>query len=472
LPSSEPRGDVHTDLAYLSAYDAGRLIERRDLSPVELTKALLERIDMLNPRLSAFLTIVPERAMADALAAEERSRRNERLGPLDGVPHSIKDVEPTEDIRTTSGSNWDRNRVPDHDSIVAERMRAAGSPLLGKTNTPHAGYKDMTDNLLGPASRNPWDLSRTPGGSSGGASAAVSAGLGALAQGGDGGGSLRIPASFTGTVGFKPSQGRVPMWPGGDWYGSIVSTKGPITRTVLDAALMLNALCGPDRRDPLCIDSPAPDFVAATSQSVRQLKVAWSPDLGHMNVEPDVAEACNRAAMRFVELGCQVTEVPITWGAAARNIMSLIWAVMYAEKFDARVEEHPEWIEPSLMGIIRDGATRGAVEFRRALSQRADLYNRVRGLFDDYDLLVTPTMPDTAWPVDREPETPLFDRVGFTCPFNLTGNPAVSVPCGFDRHGRPIGLQIVAGWHRDALALTAAARFEESYPWPIIPTGI
>lgn len=460
-----------TDLAYLSAHETGRLIATGQLSPVELTRVLLDRIDELNPRLNAFLTITPERAMSDARAAEERARRGERIGPLDGVPHSIKDLEPTKGIRTTGGSMWTRDQVPDHDSLVAARMRAAGSPLLGKTNLPHAGHKDMTDNLLGVPTRNPWDLTRTPGGSSGGAAAAVAAGLGALGQGGDGAGSVRIPASFTGTIGVKPSHGLIPKWPSIDWYASL-ATAGPITRTVLDAAHMLTALAGPDRRDPLCIDGAVPDFVEATKRSLHGLKVAWSPDFGHVNVAPDVADACAKAALTFAELGCAVTEESITWGSLARDIIAATWGIHFAARFAERAEEHPEWIEPSLMEFVRDGHTRSALEYRHLLARRAELYDQVRRHFDDYDLLLSPTMPDTAWPVDREPDIPLFDRLGFLYPFNLTGHPAVSVPCGFDQNGRPIGLQIVAGWHRDDLAITAAARFEENRPWPIIPADI
>ena len=457
-----------TDIAYLSAHQTSQLIDTGQLSPVELTRILLDRIDTLNPHLGAFLTVTPERAMADARAAEERARRGERIGPLDGVPHSIKDTEPPEGIRTTRGSLFTRDDIPDHDSLVVARMRATGSPLLGKTNMPQEGHKDVTDNLLGPPARNPWDLSRTPGGSSGGAAAAVSAGMGALAQAGDAAGSTRIPASFTGLVGVKPSNGLVPQWPGGD----SLTCKGPITRTVLDAALMLNVMAGPDPRDPLSIDAPVPDFVKATNRPLRGLKVAWSPDLGHVDVAPDVADACAKAALTFAELGCDVTEETITWGSLARDIAELTWGTLLAEFFAERVEEHPEWIEPSLMDLIRDGQGRSAVECQRVSVRRIELYDRVRRLFDDHALLLTPTMPDTAWLADREPDLPMFGRVAFTCPFNLTGHPAVSVPCGFDRHGRPIGLQIVAGWHRDDLALAAAARFEQACPWPTIPTGI
>ena len=457
-----------TDIAYLSADETSQLIAAGQLSPVEITQALLDRITELNPRLNAFLTVTPERALADARSAEDRARRGARIGPLDGVPHSIKDSDATTGIRTTHGSMFTRHLVPDRDSVVVERMRATGSPLLGKTNMPQVGHKDMTDNLLGSPARNPWDLSRTPGGSSGGAAAAVAAGLGALATGSDGAGSIRIPSAFTGLVGVKPSHGLIPLWPTWD----PLTVKGPITRTVMDAALLLDALAGPDRRDRSSIDAPPPDFVAATRRTVSGLRVAWSPDFGHVRVAPDVADACSRAALRFADLGCEVTEVPIGWGPLAAEIVKPMWAAPLAEFFDARAKEHPEWVEPSLRHFIREGQQGSAIDYERALSRRVELYDQLRCLFDEYDLLLSPTMPDTAWPADREPDTPLFARLGFTFPFNLTGLPAVSVPCGLDRSGRPIGLQIATGWHRDDLALAAAARFEEANPWPVIPTGL
>jgi Asp-tRNA(Asn)/Glu-tRNA(Gln) amidotransferase A subunit family amidase len=458
---------AETDLWYLSAEESGQLIEAKKLSPVELTEAVLERMDEVDPHLGAFITPTPQRAREDATAAEARALRGERLGPLDGVPHSIKDLEPTAGIRTTGGSLRTRDHVPAHDSLVVARMRATGSPLLGKTNTPHAGYKDMTDNLLGPPTRNPWDRTRTPGGSSGGAAAAVAAGMGALAQGGDGAGSVRIPAALCGVVGIKPSNGLIPKWPSDDVFATL-ATAGPLTRTVTDAALMLDALAGPDRRDPTCIDRPPPDFVAACQRSVRGLRVAWSPDLGHATVDPAVAGIAASAAARFGDLGASVEEVSITWGELAREIIVPTWGIHFAARLAGLAGTHPDWLEPSLLAFVRDGQARGATDYRRLLARRADLYDRVRRTFDTYDLLLTPTMPVTAWPVDGEPG-PLFDRLPFTYPFNLTGHPAASVPCGVDPGGLPVAVQIVAGWHRDALVLAAAARFEELQPWPPPP---
>ena len=245
------------ELCFLPAIELARLVRSRELSPVEIVDALLTRIARLNPTLAAFITVTAERARAEAKAAEGRAVRNQFLSPLDGLPYTLKDLEPTAGVRTTFGSKWFEHHVPAEDGAVAARLRASGGILLGKTNTPHFGYKDMCDNLIGPPCRNPWKLDRTSGGSSGGAAAALATGLGPLAHGSDGAGSIRIPAALCGVVGFKPSFGRVPFHPNPD-YWSARSHNGPMARTVRDAALMLTAVAGPDARDPLTIEAPPP----------------------------------------------------------------------------------------------------------------------------------------------------------------------------------------------------------------------
>lgn len=461
---------THDELAYLSAAESGELIAKGELSPIELTSSLLERIEERDSELNSFLTVTADIALSAARSAEKRALAHERIGPLDGVPHSLKDHEATKGIRTTDGAMWNRDRVPTHNSIVSERMLATGSPLLGKTNVPNGGYKEITENFLGPAARNPWDVSRTPGGSSGGAAAAVAAGFGALAQGGDGAGSIRIPASFSGVVGFKPSAGRVPIWPTSEW-GVSVSIKGPLTRTVIDSALMAEAMAGFDERDPFSIDATVPDLVAATRRPIAGLRVAYSPDMGWAKVNPEVAAVCAKAVLAFEDLGCTVSEERITWGTLARDTMRPVWHIGFAAAFAEHAVEFPQWIEPSLQAIIDDARRFSALDYQRALGDRTRLYHEVRGLFTDFDLLITPTMPDVAYPAEGEPDISLFDRLPFTYPFNLTGHPAITVPCGFDHLGRPIGLQIVADFHRDDIAVTAASRFEEAHPWPIRPPG-
>src|SRR5215212_8206702 len=266
------------DFCYTSALDLGRMIRARDVSPVEIATAVLDRIDRLNPTLNAFLTPTPELALEGARAAEARALAGALRGPLDGIPVSIKDLEPMAGVRCTYGSKWTENNIAPEDGGATERIRKAGGVLLGKTNTPHFGYKDMCDNFLGEPCKNPWNLTRTSGASSGGAGASVAAGLGPVAHGSDGAGSVRIPAALCGIFGMKPSFGRVPYSPIADFWGGR-SHVGPMTRTVRDAAILLGVMAGPNDRDPLSIDGPVPDFLGACKGDLKGLRVVWSPDL-------------------------------------------------------------------------------------------------------------------------------------------------------------------------------------------------
>ncbi|MDQ6604025.1 MAG: amidase, partial [Chloroflexota bacterium] len=260
-----------TELCFTPATELSAMIQSLDLSPVELANAVIARIERLNPTLNAFLTFTPEIARDNAKAAEARALRFERRGPLDGIPYSIKDLEATAGVRTTFGSKFFADNVPTEDGAVAARMKATGGVFLGKTNTPHFGYKDMCDNLLGPPCRNPWNTERTSGASSGGAGAAVAAGLGPMAHGSDGAGSIRIPAALCGIFGIKPSYGRVPYYPNADYF-ALRSHNGPMARTVRDGALMLQAMAGPDHRDPLTIDAPPDDYLAACDGDLSGLR--------------------------------------------------------------------------------------------------------------------------------------------------------------------------------------------------------
>jgi len=462
------------DLCFTPATELSRLIRSRDLSPVELTKTILDRIEKLNPSIHAFLTVSADFALEQAKSSEARLVRNSLLSPLDGIPYSIKDLEPTAGIRTTFGSKWFEHNVPSEDGAVAGRLRRAGGILLGKTNTPHFGYKDMCDNLLGPPCRNPWKLDRTSGASSGGAGAAVAAGLGPVAQGSDGGGSIRIPAALCGIVGLKPSLGRVPYHPNPDYWAAR-SHMGPMTRTVRDAALLLNVMAGLDARDPLSIDAPSQDYVAACDGDLKGLKAAWSSDLGYAPVDPEVRTVTEKAAHRFTELGCTVDAPRIEW-PDSQGFHKIIYEVGIASRLLDRARERPDWIESTLMRIILNGSAISAVEHGKALLARAVFYEAVRQFFETYDLLLTPTMPVAAWSAEPGPNegpreigghaTPtMFDRIPFTYPFNLTGHPAATVPCGFTGEGLPVGLQIVGRHHADASVLRAAAAFESLQPW-------
>ena len=463
-----------TDLCYTPALELAERIRTRELSPLELAHAVLDRIHRLNPKLNAFLTVTAERALTEAKAAEARARWGALLGPLDGIPYSLKDLEPTAGIRTTFGSRWFTEHVPVEDGAVAGRLRATGAVLLGKTNTPNFGHKDSCDNLLGPPCRNPWRLDRTSGASSGGAGAAVAAGLGPIAHGSDGGGSIRIPAALCGIFGLKPSFGRVPSYPSADYWAARAHN-GPMTRTVRDAAVLLAALVGPDPRDPLTLDAPPVDWRAACDGDLRGLRVVWSADLGYAPVDPEVRRLTEAAARRFQNLGCHLEARDPGW-PDPHEFHKVIYEVSVAARQIDRAAEHPDWIEPSLMAMIENGRRVSAIDHSKALMARSAFYDQVRRFFESCDLLLTPQMPVGAWSaepaahqgpptIEGRPTPTLFHHLPFTFPFNLTGQPAATVPCGFTGEGLPVGLQIVGRWHDDATVLRAAAGFEALQPW-------
>ena len=464
---------MNDDLCLTPATELAAAIRSRDVSPVDIVEAVLARIEALNEQVSAFITVDADGALETARAAEAAVMAGEELGPLHGIPVSIKDLEPVAGLRCTYGSKFFEANIADIDGIVTERTKAAGGIIIGKTNACHSGHKDMCDNLIGPPCRNPWKLDRTSGGSSGGAGAAVAAGLGPLAHGSDGAGSIRIPAALCGTFGLKPSFGRIPHWPTKTSWRAIAHD-GPLTRTVADAALYLQALAGPDPRDPASIDSFPDDYVAAVAQPVEAMKglrVAWSEDLGYAAVDPEVRELTRRAAERFSDLGCHVEAVDPGWDnpqqAFARD-----YHAQLAAKMGPDYDKQPDYFEPSLAFMIEAGRQVSAEEIVLGGVFRTNFYHQVREFFQRYDLLLTPQMPIGAWSVEQGPleidgiHTPaMFDRLPFTVPFNWTGYPAASVPCGFTGEGLPVALQIAGRWHADSQVLQAAAAFEQAAPW-------
>ena len=464
---------MNDDLGLTPATELAAAIRSRDVSPVDIVEAVLARIEAVNEQVNAFITVDADGALETARAAEAAVMAGEALGPLHGIPVAIKDLEPVAGLRCTYGSKFFEANIADIDGIVTERTKAAGGIIIGKTNACHSGHKDMCDNLIGPPCRNPWKLDRTSGGSSGGAGAAVAAGLGPLAHGSDGAGSIRIPAALCGTFGLKPSFGRIPHWPNKTSWRAIAHD-GPLTRTVADAALYLQALAGPDPRDPASIDSSPDDYVAAVAQPVEAMKglrVAWSEDLGYAAVDPEVRELTRRAAERFSDLGCHVEAVDPGWDnpqqAFARD-----YHAQLAAKMGPDYDKQPDYFEPSLAFMIEAGRQVSAEEIVLGGVFRTNFYHQVREFFQRYDLLLTPQMPIGAWSVEQGPleidgiPTPaMFDRLPFTVPFNWTGYPAASVPCGFTGEGLPVALQIAGRWHADSQVLQAAAAFEQAAPW-------
>jgi aspartyl-tRNA(Asn)/glutamyl-tRNA(Gln) amidotransferase subunit A len=455
------------DLVFMSATDLAAAIRAKTVSPVETVNTVLDRIHRLNARLKAYCTVTAESARREAAAAEAAVMRGDRLGPLHGVPVSVKDLVITRGVRTTFGSRIYERNIPEEDAPLVERLKAAGAILVGKTTTPEFGWKGVTDSPLFGISRNPWNPERTPGGSSGGAAAAVAGGLAPLAVGTDGGGSIRIPGSFCGVFGLKPTYGLIPVYPASA-VGTL-SHAGPMTRTVRDAALMLQVMAGPDDRDPLSFPSGESDLVAGLEGGIRGLRVAWSPTLGYADVDPEVRTVTQAAARRFEDLGCSVEQADHVF-----DDPDPIWGPLFYAGIAARLLDYlEEWrdrMDPGLVQVVEEGSRLSAIQFAKAALARAAFYETVRKFFSRYDLLLTPTLavPPFAAGLEQPPGGPPGSRlnwVAFTYPFNLTGQPAATVPCGFTRDGLPVGLQIVGRRLDDATVLRAAAAFEAAEPW-------
>ena len=461
---------IHEDLAWRSALEIATLVRDKQLSPVELTTALLARIEALDPRVNAFCLVTADLARAAAREAEIAVMKREPLGALHGVPVSLKDVLYTRGVRTTGGSRLFADLIPEEDNVAVGRLKAAGAIILGKTNTSEFGHKALTDNPLFGVTRNPWDPTRTPGGSSGGAAAAVASGLGPVALGTDGGGSVRIPAGFCGLVGVKPSFGRVPQTPGFPGWDH-VGTTGPLARTVRDAAAVLDVIAGGDDRDHTSLPREPGSYLQACDQDVRGLHVAWTPDLGYAAVDERVLEICGNAAAEFEGLGCHVEVVNPGWESPEEAFATIVAAQFYAAWADALPAREAD-MDASLVRLIRRGGAVTAREYLTAMAKVSAYWQEVHIFLARFDLLLTPTaaVPPFALGagVPREIAGQEVSRLGwmpFTYPFNLTGQPAASVPAGWTEDGVPVGLQIVGRRHADRTVLAAAAAFEAACPW-------
>jgi len=458
------------ELCWRPATELVALIRSKKVSPVEVTQAVLARIERLNPLLNAFCTLTPEVARRAAKEAEIAVVKGEPVGPLCGLPVSIKDLVFTRGVRTTGGSRIYADFIPEEDAVAVERLRVAGAVLLGKTNTPEFGHKGITENPLFGTTRNPWNLERTPGGSSGGAAAAVAAGLGPLGLGTDGGGSIRIPASFSGIYGFKPSFGRVPQHPGFPGWETLSHT-GPMTRTVRDAALMLDAIAGPDDRDRHSLPAQRGSYLSACDEPVRGLSVAWSPDLGYAAVDPEVGRIAQEAAAVFETLGCHVEAVNPGW----ENPEEVFATLVAAETFAALADKLDQWrdgMDSTLVRFLERGRSVTTADYIRASHRRIAYWQEVQTFLARFDLLLTPTLAVPPFALGslgpREIAGQRVSPLGwlpFTYPFNLTGQPAASVPAGFTADRLPVGLQIVGRRHSDRTVLAASAAFEAARPW-------
>ena len=461
-----------SELWFTPAHELAERIRSGALSPIDLMEACLQRIEETNLVLDAFIAMRPEEALQEAHSMADQIARGEDAGPLAGLPLGVKELEDVEGFASTHASVPFKDNWPERDSVQVERLRRAGAIVLGKTNAPEFGYTAFTKSLLFGVARNPWNPARTPGGSSGGSSAAIASGMVPLATGSDGGGSIRIPACYTGCFGLKPTFGRIPRGPFQMLTWSDTVAYGPITRTVRDAALYLDAVVGAHPSDPDSLPHPGISYVEVLERLPAHLRIAWSPTLGYARVQPDVMREVREAAGVFERLGHDVEE--IEWGIPDPG---LAWAAVaggevYAEIAHLIEEHRPEFGRGFLAGTER-ARDLTPEKYGAAQQARAELVNFLWHLFERYDLLLTPTLPTEAFDaggkmppeIDGEPVLNPLAVIAFTYPFNLSGHPAATVRAGLTDAGLPAGLQIVGPRHREDLVLQAAYAYECERPW-------
>ena len=457
------RGD---DLCELSAIDLTARITRRDVSARDVMRAHLARIERVNPTVNAIVTLVADRAMADAARADDLTAKGATPGPLHGLPVAHKDLVETAGIRTTKGSRFYRDTVPVRDALIVTRLREAGAITVGKTNTPELGAGSQTFNDVFGATRNPYDLTKTCGGSSGGGAVALACGMVPIADGSDVGGSLRNPAAFCNVVGLRPSPGRVP---GDTSSWSPLGVSGPMARTVADVALVLSVLAGPDARDPLTIREGGERFRSPLGRDFRGVRVAWWKGLGGIPFEPEIRSVVDATRGVFEDLGCAIDEAEPDFTGVAEAFAALRYASSYAQNATL-VRQRPEWVKDTIKFEVAEAERLTAADVGRALARQAQLYDDSRQFFETYEYFILPATQVAPFDVNMPYPTAISGTAMMTyidwmrsCWYvSFMSNPAISVPAGFTSAGLPVGLQIV-GRHRDEWSvLQLAHAFEEA----------
>lgn len=456
---------------FRSAIELSGLLAAGDISPLEIMEAALRRIEAVNSKINAFVSLRSEQALEEAKALTERMAAGSPMGPLAGIPIGVKDMEDAAGMVTSYGSIPFQDNTADLDSVQVSRLKAAGAIVVGKTNTPEFGFTGFTKNRLHGVTRNPWNPERTPGGSSGGSAAAVAGGMVPLCTGSDAGGSVRIPASYSGCFGLKPSYGRIPLDPFPVGGMGRLTVMGPITRTVSDAALYLDCTVGYHPSDPLSLPLPGFSYLECVDRIPGGMRIAYSPDLGYGRVQKEVAEQCEQASTVFAEMGHQVEKWNGVLPDTGDTWNGLLCMDLYAELEDI-LAEHGEAINRTMVFSLDATRQLTVQDLARMQRERRRLNDRLAALFGRYDLLLTPTMPTEAFAAGGPPPSviegeavPPLGSAAFTYPFNISGHPAASVPAGFSKSGMPVGLQIVAPHHREDLLLQAARAFEQAQPW-------
>ena len=457
-----------TSICFLTAAEIAKKIRKGEISAVQTMEAHLAQIERINPQVNAIVTLVPELALEEARKADEKQAKGGNIGPLHGLPVAHKDLVPTKGIRTTFGSLVFQDFIPEEDALLVERLREGGAIMLGKTNTPEFGAGSQTFNRVFGVTRNPYDLSKTCGGSSGGAAVSVACRMLPIADGSDLGGSLRNPTNYCNVVGFRPSVGRVPSWPNESGWNSF-AVDGPIARTVEDTALMLSVLAGPDSRSPICLPESGSIFLKSLERNLKGVRIAWSPDLGGLPVDSRVTETLEAQRHVFEDLGC-VVEEGFPDFSDADEIFKTFRAWFYELKLASLLPEHGEKIKETVIWNIESGMKLSGPELGRAEVKRTALFHRVREFMQDYDFLALPVSQVPPFPVEQEYVSEINGlQMGTyldwmrSCYFiSVTGQPAISVPCGFTAEGLPVGLQLVGRPQNDLGVLQLANAFEKA----------
>ena len=457
-----------SDLLYRSALELRELVLSKEVSPVELLDHSLARLEEVEPVLNSFVTVTEDVARAAARTAEKAVMDGDPLGLLHGLPISVKDLIAMDGVRCTFGSKSAADNIAALDAPSVERVRKAGGVIVGKTTTSEFGCKAVGDSPLTGITRNPWDPSKTPGGSSAGAAASVAAGVTPFALGTDGGGSVRIPGSLTGLFAVKPQFARVPIFP--ESAAPTLSHVGPMARTVRDAALLLAALAGFDRRDPFAVAGTVPDFLAACDQPVVGMRIAWSPTFGYADPMREVVELCEQAVRTLEDLGC---EVDLVDKVMERDPVDMWMSEFYASigtRLHPVLTGQPESLDPAVAAMLSGALDQNVEEYWTRVFNRYRFREDMRRFMEDYDLLASPVLPVAAFDVGlnvppQMPQANVVSWVRYTYPFNLTGQPGATLPVGLTDGGLPVGLQLIAKSHREADIFRLSAAFEAARPW-------
>jgi len=466
------------DICFMSACEMRDKIINQELTSHEITEIIIERIEKVNPIVNAYCTTTFDLARDIALKADEavKKKKSEKLGLLHGIPTSIKDEMDTKGIRTTYGSKFFENNIPDEDDIAVQRLKDAGCVILGKTNMDEFGSGTITDNLIFGATKNPWDLEKTAGGSSGGPAAAVTSGLGPLALGADGGGSVRIPSSLCGIFGLKPTFGRIPRYPPIGIFFWTMDHYGPIVRYVSDAALMLNVMKGHHPFDKNSFPDEGIDYLKGIENKPKNLKIGYSMDLGFFKLlDEEIERIILEQVQKFTQLDWNIEGVKLKVKKPEYSF-SVLAGLGYAYDFKKYYKNKPEDMSPDLKQIVKAGLSFEGQDVAKAMAQRKGLYEVFHRYFKEYDILISPSTPIPAFKVEKTEFGTRFPKVkgkalsitswtSFTYPFNLTGLPAASIPCGWTESGLPIGMQIIGKRFDDLTVLQVSKAFEEIAPW-------